>query len=85
VFAAFSFEVDVSHQFLFARKDDFCFIGEVNLHYFVAETEHDCVFRFHPFFDVAISTFCRGVLGEFCLAVSVEIVAEVLQKCHFFL
>jgi hypothetical protein len=53
VLASLTFGVDVCDEFLFAGEDDLRFIGEVDLHDFIAEAKHDGMFGFHPFLYVA--------------------------------
>lgn len=44
--------VYVGHVPILRVEQDLCVILEIDLDYLVAESEHDCVLRSHPFLDV---------------------------------
>ena len=70
---------------MLAGKNDLCFVSKVDLNDFVAESEHDGMFGFHPFLDIAVSTVGGGIFVEINFVVGVEIISEMLEKCDFFL
>ena len=87
VLALLALDVDICHQLLLAGEDDLGFVGEVDLHNLVAESEHDRVASLHPLLHVTERTLALLVIIGLGLdlAVGVEIVAEMLQQRHLLL
>lgn len=83
--ALLAFEIDVGHQFLLTGQDDLCFVGEVDLDYLVAESEHDGVFGLHPLLDVAAGSLRWRFLIGLSLGICIEIVAEMLEQGNLLL
>jgi hypothetical protein len=46
---------------LLAGEDNLSFVSEVNLYNFIAESKHDGMFSFHPFFHVTKMGLFRGL------------------------
>lgn len=85
VLAPLALQVDICHQFLLARQDDFCFVSKVDLYDLVAEPEHDSVFCFHPFLDVAVASIRTALLIKLYLGIGIEIVPEMLEQSNLLL
>ena len=70
---------------MLARQDYFCLISEVYLNNLIAQSKHDGMLGFHPFFHVAVASVWRGVFVQLNLRIRVQIVPEVLQQGYFLL
>lgn len=82
--ATAAFLVDLGHHAGLTAEDDLSVVLEVDLHDFVGESEHDCVFGAHPLLDLDFA-LGGGRLDELHVLVSaVQLTFEVLQQSHFF-
>lgn len=70
VLALFSFQIDVGHQFLLARKDDLSFICEINLDDLIAQSEHDCVLCLHPLLNITVRSIRSTFFVELNFGIS---------------
>ena len=83
--------VHVGHQSALRIKQDLRVVLEIHLYYFVAQTEHYCMLRSHPFLHIHLSdllgrSYLFGRVGVLGLVwVVFKVGSEVLEQSNFLL
>lgn len=87
-----AFLVYVGHLSAFWAKNDLSMIFEIDLHYFIAESEHDSMLGSHPLFHIHLmgifSLWRLWFFLFFCLfvlCIFLQIASKVLKESNFFL